>query len=121
MVLGVVNIITRSGEDLEGAEVVLGAGSEDTGTSRFSYGDQIGNFEFLLSGTFYKREGEDFYFPEFDEVETNNGRSRNNDEEEQANLYLDFALGNFSINAYYNKRIKYIPTGSFAGPSLLSA
>lgn len=65
---GVINVITRRGEGLDGAEVSGSYGSFDTWTGRASYGERFANgVEVLVSGTLYDTDGQDTLgYPEFE-------------------------------------------------------
>jgi outer membrane receptor for ferrienterochelin and colicins len=63
----VVNVITRRGRNLGGAEVSGEAGSFDTYKGRLTYGDKYRTgIEALVSGTLYDSNGNRLYFKEFD-------------------------------------------------------
>ena len=78
--LGVINVITRRGRDLNGVEVSGAYGSNDTWTGRLSYGSRFKNgVELALSGTFFDSAGHDsLYYPEFADV--NGGQAENLDD-----------------------------------------
>src|SRR4029077_20307054 len=70
---GVINVITRQGHQLNGAEYSLEYGSFDAFKSRFTYGKQFTNgLELMLSGTFYDSAGvEKLYYQEFNNAAQN--------------------------------------------------
>ena len=106
---GVVNIVTRTGAQLNGAEVSAEAGSFDTAKGRFSYGTKLKNdVEFAVSGTYFTSEGNDkIYYPEF------NGYALNSDEETARFLYGRISYHGLSLEGNYYWRDKNIPTASF--------
>ncbi len=60
----VVNMITKRGRDLKGAEVSGEAGSDKTAKGRVNYGDKFSNgVEAIVSGSLYNSEGQDLFFP----------------------------------------------------------
>ncbi|HOI17928.1 MAG TPA: TonB-dependent receptor plug domain-containing protein, partial [Geobacteraceae bacterium] len=70
--MGVINVITRRGRDMDGVEVSGATGSFDTYKGRLSYGKKFeAGPEMLLSGTFLHSRGQDLYYPEFDSPSTN--------------------------------------------------
>ena len=71
--LGVINVITRKGRDVNGVELSGSAATFDTYTGRFTYGNQFTNgVELMLSGTFYDSAGDrQLYYSEFSAI--NNG------------------------------------------------
>jgi outer membrane receptor protein involved in Fe transport len=111
----VINIITRRGRDLQGAEVSASAASHDTYRGRLSYGKRYpGGLELLLSGTAYDSQGAgELYFPEFDSPETNHGVAADRDGERLHSLFGKFSLGELTLETAYGDREKEEPTGAF--------
>lgn len=111
---GVVNIITRHGHDLAGGEVAVSAGRFDTYTGRFTYGGRVGDdMELLISGSRLESDGQDFYFPEFDDPDTNDGWAKDADEERATTLFLQFLLHDLTLEMDYVDRTKHNPTASW--------
>lgn len=113
--LGVINIITRRGRDLGGAEVAATYGSFDTYRGRFSYGAESSNgVEVLLSGSLYDSRGDDdLYFPDFDDPATLNGRARGLDDEQSGRLFGRIGYRGFSVSGGWVDREKQIPTARY--------
>ena len=111
----VVNVITRRGRDLKGAEVAAEAGSHETYRGRLSYGDRLENgLEMLLSATGYDSDGNGrLYYPEFDSPDTNNGIAEGADRDEFHSLFARFSLLDFTLEGAYIGRDKGIPTAPF--------
>jgi outer membrane receptor for ferrienterochelin and colicins len=111
----VINIITRKGEDLQGAESSAAASSYDTYKGRISYGNLFANgFEMLLSGSGFNSEGHDsLYYSEYDAPATNNGITRHTDYENGFNLFTNLSYGDFTLEGAYVSREKGVPTGSY--------
>ena len=79
-VLGVINIITKRGSDLNGLEVSGELASFGTDKERLSYGKRYDNgAELLLSASKYRSAGQDLFFPEFNAPATSNGIASNMD------------------------------------------
>jgi iron complex outermembrane receptor protein len=112
---GVVNIITKSGQDIQGTEASVYVGEYDSYEGRVVYGDQYQNgFEFLAGGSVYRSDGVDrLYFAEFDDPATNNGVAEGVDGRENARLYAKLSYLNFELLASYVSREKQIPTASY--------
>ncbi|HJV65300.1 MAG TPA: TonB-dependent receptor [Geomonas sp.] len=112
---GVINIYTKSGEGVRGAEVSASAASRETFQGRLTYGNRFGSkLEGLLSGTLYSSEGYDrLYYQEFNSPATNNGVATDADRETAGNLFGKFTLGDFTLSGVYSSREKHIPTASF--------
>ena len=110
----VVNIITKRGRDLQGAEVSGEVGSFDTYKGRLSYGRRFSNgVEGLLSGSYYTSEGQRLFFKEFDDPATNNGVAENSDDDHSRSVFGRFSWRDFTLQGAYASREKGIPTGSF--------
>jgi outer membrane receptor for ferrienterochelin and colicins len=110
----VVNVITRKGSTLGGAEVSAEAASFDTYKGRVTYGKKLVNGpEFLLSGTFLDSKGQRLYFPEFDSPGTNNGVAEDADGERHQSLFGNVSYRGFTLQAAHVLREKGIPTASF--------
>ena len=111
----VINVITRRGRDLQGAEVSASAASHDTYQGRLSYGKRYsGGLELLLSGTAHDSQGaRRLYFPEYDTPETNDGVATDRDGERFHNLFGKFSLGDLTLETAYGDREKEEPTGAF--------
>ncbi|MBN1916811.1 MAG: TonB-dependent receptor [Verrucomicrobia bacterium] len=106
----VVNVITRHGRDLQGAEASAEVASYDTLKGRFTYATRRENgLEVLLSGTLYDSAGPRLFFEEFDSPETNNG-STTDDDDASNQLFGLISYGDFSLQAAYARREKMIPT-----------
>jgi outer membrane receptor for ferrienterochelin and colicins len=112
---GVINIITRTGGSINGAEASVEAGTFGGGKARFTYGRKFDNgVELLLSGSFFATDGhERLYFPEFDSPETNHGIAQNADGEYSTNFFGRLNYRDFSLTAAYSLRDKHIPTASY--------
>jgi iron complex outermembrane receptor protein len=111
---GVINVITRRGKDLKGVEVSGEAASFETLKGRATYGNRFGNgLEVLLSGTVYRSEGQNLFFPEFNDPATNNGVAEKRDGDKLHSFFSTFSFRDFTLQAAYISREKTIPTGSY--------
>ena len=61
---GVINVITRSGRDLDGVELSAGAASRRTVNGRFSVGRASGNMEWMASASHGNSSGGSYVFPD---------------------------------------------------------
>ena len=112
---GVINIITKRGRDLSGAQASVETGSHGMRKARASYGMRNDNgAEWLLSASTYRKDGPDLYYPEFDTPATNNGIARRLDHDRAQNLLIKGAMGPFSVSVAHSERTKGIPTASFS-------
>lgn len=118
---GVINIVTRRGRQIGGAEASVEAGSFDSYKGRFTFGDKFNSgVELLLSSSYYTSAGQqNLYFPEFDQRisadprAANNGIAEDADAEEAANLFSSLRYQDFTLSGSYAYRSKHVPTASF--------
>lgn len=109
--LGVINVITKRGRDLDGFEVSGQAGSFDTYQGRLSYGKKFTTGpEMLLSGTFLHNRGQDLYYPEFDSPSTDFGWARGCDRERFGSAFLKMIYHGLTLEGGYVQRDKTLPT-----------
>jgi len=113
--LAIINVITKRGRDVRGAEVSAEAGSLGTYKGSGTFGDRwLKGPELLLSGTYYNSHGNNnLFFPEFNTPATNNGIAANADGDESYKFFSRFEYRDFSLQGLYGSRTKVIPTASF--------
>ncbi|SFU50598.1 TonB-dependent receptor plug domain-containing protein [Pseudoduganella namucuonensis] len=111
---GVINVITKNGSTLGGAQASVSAGSYGERRARVSYGWHGQNgADLLLSGTAYARRGQDLYYAEFDTPEQNHGVARGLDYDRYRSVFAKAAYAGWTLSASHVQRTKGIPTGSF--------
>lgn len=118
---GVINVVTKKGGQIGGAEVSAEAGSFGSYKGRFSFGEKFKNdVEWLLSGSYYISEGQErLYYPEFDQRigadprAVNNGVARGLDGEEAVNLISSVSYHGLTLSGFFNYRQKDVPTASY--------
>jgi iron complex outermembrane receptor protein len=111
---GVVNVITRNGKSVGGLEVAAAAGNSEARSGRLSYGRHTdGGLDLLLSASGYRAEGEDLYYPEFDDPAQNNGVAHGLDYERHKSLFAKVGMDAWTFELAYATRDKGIPTASF--------
>jgi len=112
--LGVINVISRSGRQIDGFEVGAAAGNQSTGSGRVTYGKAFQGGELLLSGSGYTSRGNDrLFYPEFNDPGTNDGFALNMDRDRSYSLFASGKLYDFTLTAAMVSRDKRIPTASF--------
>ncbi|MFH1050218.1 MAG: TonB-dependent receptor [bacterium] len=112
--LSVINIITKSGRQMNQTKVNFEYGNPGIITSRVSVGYELTDkLNFTLSGNYGKSDGDNLYFPEYDDPTTNNGFANNMDWEKHYGLMGTLNYGDFSLQAYFNSRDKSIPTAAW--------
>jgi outer membrane receptor for ferrienterochelin and colicins len=116
----VVNVITKRGRNLKGAEISAEAASYDTYKGRLSYGNRFQNgVEAIASGSAYDSKGRNLYYPEFDPASstdpraTNNGIARNADYDRYQSFFSKLSYLDFTLEGAYNSRTKGISSGVF--------
>jgi len=111
---GVINVITKRGGNIDGVEASGSAGSWRTFAGRATLGKEFsGGAELLLSGSAAGSEGQDLYFPEYDNTATNNGVAENDDHEKYNSLFAKASWGDFTFEAVRAYRKKDLPTGQY--------
>ncbi|GAW68215.1 tonB-dependent receptor [Geoanaerobacter pelophilus] len=111
---GVINVITRSARQIEGAEVAASAGSQHTGAGRLTYGKSFDGGEFVASGSTYKSRGNaSLFYPQFDDPATNNGIASDMDRDRNYSLFASGRLQDFTLTGALVSRDKRVPTASF--------
>jgi iron complex outermembrane receptor protein len=118
--LGVINVITKRGRGVDGAEIGIDTASYDTQKFRATYGKSFDNgLDWLVSFDHYASDGMNFYYPELDPrisnnpLAANNGVARGLDDEEAAKFFSSVSYGEFAASLYLSDRHKRIPTASF--------
>jgi len=110
----VINIISKTGNDLRGLSVEGEYGSFETARGSILWGTRTTNdVDIAVSGTWLGSRGADLYFPEYDTPETGNGIVRRLDWERAYGFSGRVAIGSFTAQGIYSMRRKGIPTGSY--------
>jgi outer membrane receptor for ferrienterochelin and colicins len=110
---GVVNVITKRGRDIKGAEVSGEASSFNTYRSRLSYGNKFSNgVEMLVSGSFSDSEGHrELSYPAF--ASTNNGIAKDADRDNLYSYTGKLSYADFTLTGGHQWRKKNVPTAAF--------
>jgi outer membrane receptor for ferrienterochelin and colicins len=112
---GIVNLVTRTGEQETGVRIDTEAGSLATMRGRVSVGDTFDNgADVLVTASLYNTSGmSPIYFPEFDTPETAHGLVRHADGDQAGRLFGKLSFGQVTIRGAYVDRVKHVPTASF--------
>ncbi|SMF00256.1 iron complex outermembrane recepter protein [Trinickia caryophylli] len=111
---GVINVVTKSGRDFNGAQVATSAGSFGERRARATYGWHGDNgADLVLSATSYARSGQDLYYPEFDTPEQNHGVANGLDYDRAQYLFAKLAYRGLTISAGYGNRTKGAPNAPY--------
>ena len=112
---GVINVITKRGRDVKGAEISAETASLGTYRAQANYGfDPLHGPELLFSGTIYDSHGNQrLFYPEFDSPATNNGVAVDGDRDKFYDLLANLEYRNFTLQGASHWREKGISTASF--------
>lgn len=113
-IMGVVNIITKKSPLIDGTLFNFKTGSYSHYGAGTVYGNEISeDFNLTASFNYGKYKGADFYFKEFDSVNTLNGKSSGLDFGEYYNGFLTLGSENISLELFTTFRGKGIPTSQW--------
>lgn len=113
--LGFINVITKKGSAINGAQVAGEVGSFDTYKGRASVGKKFDNgTDMLLSASHYESAGpQNLYFPAFDKPATNNGIAHNMDTERAERLFGRVQFDDLTFSGGVVDRYKRVPTAAY--------
>jgi outer membrane receptor protein involved in Fe transport len=110
----VINIITRSGNQVDGVDAAVELGSFGTRSGSLTYGREFKTgLDLSISGIWEKRDGPYLYFAAYDDPSTNNGIAEDLDWEELYGVSARATYSNLAVQALFVGRDKGIPTGSY--------
>jgi len=109
----VINVITRKPPQLKGVELSFEPASFGTYKGRASYGGQYRGVDMLLSGTFYNSQGQTLFYPQFNSPATNNGVTRNTDDENSQHILATISYHGFTLQGLFSARDRGVPTAYF--------
>jgi iron complex outermembrane receptor protein len=110
---GVVNIVTKRGRDFDGARAWGEVASFGTLSGAAAAGGRWGGVELLAGGRYLERDGEDLYFPEYDDPQTNDGIETGTDAEEAGNVFAKLSAGGLTVEGGYSSRWKHLPAAPY--------
>lgn len=111
---GVVNIITRSAEQIAGAEVAAGYGSFNTREGRLTLGKRFESGAGIVASiSGMDSTGPDLHFPEFDAPETNDGHTRGTDYDRNGRFFGRYTQGGLSVTMAASRRDKGVSNAGF--------
>ena len=112
---GVVNVITKRGRDIKGAESSWENSSYTSNKGRLTYGQKLSNgLEFIMSGSYLYSVGQqNLFYKEFNTPDQNNGIAHRMDQDTFHNFFAKASYGDFTLQGGYIGRKKRIPTAAF--------
>ncbi len=113
--LGVINVVTRQGGQINGLETSFDYGTFDTYKGRVTFGRQFTNgLDMLLSGSYYGSSGAGhLFYPQFDTPAQNNGVAQSLDGDLFRSFFASFGYRDFTFENAFNYREKVNPTAQF--------
>jgi len=112
---GVINVVTKTGHDLDGTVVSFEAGSFGTYKGRVSFGESFKNgLDAVISASFYDSAGHSkLFFSEFDNPSTANGVAVDADRDRYHSILGKLSFRDFRFQTVYGNREKTVPTAPF--------
>lgn len=111
---GVVNVITKKRQSDQDYWASADVASFQARRGQVSVSKTLSERSSLLvTASSYDYEGDDLYFPEFDDPSTNNGVAENNDQEQTRGIFLKYVWSDLTLEAAYHLRNKPLPTAVF--------
>jgi len=112
---GVINVITRRANQVNGAEVSGSYGEFNTYQTRVTAARTFTNgIELLLSGSLYGSDGpENLFYPQYNTPAQNNGVAHNLDDDLFRSAFGELRYKDFTLQGAFNERIKGNPTAQF--------
>ena len=112
---GVINVVTRTGKQINGAEFSGEYAEFDTYKGRVTLGKAFTNgIELLLSGSLYDSDGpEQLFYREFDTPSQNHGIARHRDDDRFESFFGSLRYLDFSLEGAFISRDKGNPTAQF--------
>jgi iron complex outermembrane receptor protein len=114
---GVINVITRRPQDLEGSNAALSGGQDGARRAAASqaWRDSLGT-EWLLAASRAKTDGRDLFYPEYAGAGANqgDGLARGLDYESVHRLFAKASHGDYTATLIHAQRDKGVPTASFS-------
>ncbi len=107
---GTVNTVMLDGGDVNGTRVTLDAGTEQTRRLGVVSGQKVdADRDWFVGFSAYKADGDNLYFPEFDNGITN-GKASGLDGEKYHKLYAKYRWGNWRLSGNFSSRKKDLAT-----------
>jgi len=112
---GVINVITRRANQVDGVEVSGAYGTFNSYQGRVTVGNVFTNgLELLLSGSTYGSDGpENLFYPQFNTPAQNNGIAHNLDDDLSRSFFGSLRYRDFTLQGAFNEREKGNPTAQF--------
>ncbi|MBT7789136.1 MAG: TonB-dependent receptor [Calditrichaeota bacterium] len=111
---GVINVITKNGNNLNGLKVSAETGSFGRLQSNAQFGKEFANgLDLFVSGIWGDVKGQDLYFKEYDDSLTNYGKAENVNWDKYYGSFIALSYKNLYLTGMLSSREKGIPTGAW--------
>ena len=112
----VVNIITRTGAEIDGVSINAEAGTLGTERVQVAVGKRLLNgVDFALSGTRSRSDGvKRLYFPAFDSPATSHGIAEDLDGERVGQMFGRIGFKDLNVTGSFGVRTKVLPTAAYS-------
>lgn len=112
---GVINVVTRTGSQVNGLEASGEYGSFDTYKGRVTFGKSFTNgADLLLSATLYDSAGvSELFYSAYDKPSQNYGVAQNLDGDAYGDAFGSMRYGDFTLEGAFDRRIKDNPTAQY--------
>lgn len=111
---GVVNVVTRHPGDAAGLELSAETGSAGARKGRATYGhSDPDGLSYLLSARNFDADGENLFYPEFNDPTQNNGVAAGLDHDRAQSFFARLSTGAMQFTGGRVERTKGVPTASF--------
>lgn len=110
--LGMINVVTKQGQALNGSQLAGEAGTFDSYKGRLSYGKRFDNgVDWLVSASHFDSAGVgNLYFPAHDRPDTNNGIAHYRDGESSTRFFTKANWNDLTLSAGLVQRYRNVPT-----------
>lgn len=110
----VINIVTKTGNRVDGLRAAFETGSYGRLQGTLIFGKQYDTgLNVMVSAIGANIEGQNLYFPEYDDPATNNGIAEHLDWDKYYGVQSSLQYKNLSITGMYSSREKAFPTGAW--------
>jgi iron complex outermembrane receptor protein len=112
---GVINVTTKTGEQIDGVQTSVEVGSYDSKKIRVTYGEKLENdMNLMLSASGLESDGQNYFFPEaVDPAESIDGHAYDLDGQTNQRVFGKLNWETGGIQAMYVNRDKDIPTAPY--------
>jgi iron complex outermembrane receptor protein len=110
----VVNVITGTGKGEDGLRATVETGSYGRRQGSLRFGRELaGRVGLAVTGLWVDVDGQNLYYPEYDDPQTNSGVAERLDWDRYRGLQAKLNWGRFTLQGLLSSREKGIPTGAY--------